>query len=250
MGWKGEDEQYSSIQTSKEKPVARIEEPLARGKIQLSIGLNALTAVFLMVLLVLWLSTFLEGQRPMQEAVGIIYLFTGLLLPVFTHIQRCLRSLRLGRKVKSRYKSFQSAATLALILWSLPTIAKYNYITYEKKELVEKSILSARTIVDAAKEHYTENGYFPSSNKKAGVAEPTEYSKDPVDSAEIKEDGTIVIKYKHRFELGSTIILTPTIADNRIVYSCTGGDVKPYLRPTNCNELLSREIPNLCRKVK
>lgn len=121
------------------------------------------------------------------------------------------------------------------IIGVLTAIALPAYQNYLKRVHVLEGIHLASAPKFAVYEYYYWNGHFPENNVIAGLAESSAIRGNAVKSITI-EDGTIKITYNERVSDNATVLITPSITDGSITWSCSGGTVHSTLRPINCRE--------------
>ena len=125
------------------------------------------------------------------------------------------------------------------IIGILAAIALPAYQDYAIRGKVSEGLGLAAGAKTAVAESYTASGAFPTTNADAGLAPAANITGNAVTSVAVGNNGTITVTYNNTLggnptANGRTIILTPTLTQGGITWTCTGGDMPAKYRPANC----------------
>jgi type IV pilus assembly protein PilA len=121
------------------------------------------------------------------------------------------------------------------IIGILAAIALPAYQDYTKRSHVTEGLTLAGGAKASVTEFYSSNGHFPKVNESAGLAKADSIVGNAVKKVTV-DNGKITVTYKDKVENDKTIILSPTTGAGGVQWSCTGGDVSPKFRPSNCRK--------------
>lgn len=123
------------------------------------------------------------------------------------------------------------------IIGILAAMAIPAYQGYSIRAQISEGFILSGPVTTAVASFYEEAGRFPADNTEAALEAPTTYSGQYVES--ISVNGAVVsIQYGNAANLeisGWSVILTGTINESRIIWSCSSDGIIPdnYL-PSSC----------------
>lgn len=119
------------------------------------------------------------------------------------------------------------------IIAILAAIALPAYQDYTRRSRVTEGLSLAGGSKTSVAEYYTSNTQWPKGNASAGLASANQIKGNAVTSVTVT-DGKITVAFNEKVESGKTIILSPSETSGSFAWDCTGGDVNPKYRPSEC----------------
>lgn len=119
------------------------------------------------------------------------------------------------------------------IIAILAAIALPAYQDYTRRSRVTEGLSLAGGSKTSVAEYYTSNTKWPKGNASAGLASANQIKGNAVTSVTVT-DGKITVAFNEKVESGKTIILSPSETSGSFAWDCTGGDVNPKYRPSEC----------------
>lgn len=123
------------------------------------------------------------------------------------------------------------------IIGILAAIAIPAYQDYTVRAKVSEGLNLTSSAKLAVTEYENTEGNAPSSNTEAGIALPASITGNNVASVSVGANGVITVWYNNDNNINnSSVILTPDFNTTigSVNWTCTGGDVLPRYRPSNC----------------
>ena len=124
------------------------------------------------------------------------------------------------------------------ILGILMAIAIPAYQDYTVRAKVSEGMNVASAAKLAVAETWSSSGAMPTTNAEAGLVSAASINGNNVSQVEVGDSGAIEITYSDASGGpldGATLVLSPDASSGgSIAWNCTGGDVAPKYRPSNC----------------
>lgn len=141
----------------------------------------------------------------------------------------------IARNVQKGFTLIELMIVVAII-GILAAVALPAYQDYTKRARVSEGIGLASGAKTSVAEFYASKGHFPPSSLSAGLPQAASISGNAVTSVDVGAGGTITVKFNDKVENNTTLIMTPSssITAGSVTWKCTGGDVQPKYRPSEC----------------
>ena len=121
------------------------------------------------------------------------------------------------------------------IIGILAAIAIPAYQDYTKRAHVSEGLSLAAGAKTAVSEYFSTNNAWPTTNASAGLASSTAITGNAVGSVAVNASQiTVTFNSKIDTTASRTLVLAASTSGGAITWSCTGGDVDPKFRPSNC----------------
>ena len=121
------------------------------------------------------------------------------------------------------------------IIGILAAVAIPAYQDYTVRTKVSEGLSLASGAKTSVAETRLSAGAWPGDNTTAGLTPAGSILGNNVSGVDVGANGTITITYSNDAAIaGSTVVLTPSMTGGSVSWSCTGGDVDPRFRPSNC----------------
>lgn len=127
------------------------------------------------------------------------------------------------------------AAGLLLMVFMGGIIAAVSvpaYHDYTMRVEVDGAIREARPYRDKVEDLMLRTGFTPGDNIDAGI--PDDVHGTHLASLDIRRDGAVVMTFSHASLADKTMVWTPSIEQQQVVWDCTGGSLQNHYRPTRC----------------
>ena len=124
------------------------------------------------------------------------------------------------------------------IIGILAAVALPAYSDYTKRAHVSEGLALAAGAKNSVVDHYTSEGFFPSTNPSAGISAAASITGNAVRSVAVGANGILTITYNTKVDPGVVLIMTPTAASGgSITWACgdtAASTVNNKYRPANC----------------
>ena len=119
------------------------------------------------------------------------------------------------------------------IIGILASIAIPAYTDYITRAKISEAVVMASSAKATVSEYRQTMNAFPTSNQMAGLA--TTISSQYVTSLTITDPGvvTVVVNHANTGSDAGDVVLTPTMSNGAVSWTCTGTILDKYL-PSNC----------------
>ncbi|MEE9396395.1 MAG: pilin [Methylococcales bacterium] len=132
---------------------------------------------------------------------------------------------------------FAVAVLSILMLVAIPA-----YSNYKSKVKISEGLVLVSEILNRVEETYRETGVWPEDNTSAGVGISEEYSTKWVKGIYVELDANDKAQVRiiyNASDIGSLqsdddLIFRPIITSSSIIWDCTGGTIKSFVRPKRC----------------
>lgn len=124
---------------------------------------------------------------------------------------------------------------VVLIIGILANFAISSFHNYSARTRVSEGLTLASSVKTSVQDYYSAEGVFPVDNDAAGIAVPSDFATDSVESITVSE-ATITVAFTSRVHSApkNTLTLVADSSGGNLSWNCTGGELPDRFRPSTC----------------